>query len=601
MKKIYFILSLVCVAFLAASCSSDSMDAAKEQGYLKLDLTTYVSTHTRATDVPNGYDAKKLHVSILDATENIVMESDWTADGGFTNTDLQGTIMLTPGTYTVEAHSANWDGSGSGWNAPFYAGSTNVTVEAGKLKTAKVTCTQDNVTVTVRWDESFPKNFSEASVTVSMPANRDITNRTFYMDETTARSAYFPVGDLRFMLTATSKSGKTKSLPTEFKDVKARDHFIVTYKLAEAGTDKSVDVYVDESTQTYEFTINVNRKPGVSLEAKKIDAWAKFADLSGAITADSYDASGVTLQWKQASATEWITVANNNLVHKGDDYTYRLTNLQPSTGYTYRFAYSDGNGNESLSNEVNFTTDIATDVYNGGFENWYVNKKVWYANEEGTSYWDSSNPGSAGALGESGNVTTRDTNFKHSGESSAKLASMYVNAVIVTKFAAASLYTGKFGKLVGTSGAKLNWGVPFTARPSALKGYMSYSPGIINHGTQPSGVGAPASGTNDYCQIYCALLTEQLAVDNTNMSTFPAWDGSDSRIIAYGSLSQNTSDNGIWKEFNIPLKYYNVTEKPKYLLIVCSSSKYGDYFYGSDTSVLHLDDFEFEYGTPTVQ
>jgi hypothetical protein len=97
-------------------------------------------------------------------------------------------------------------------------------------------------------------------------------------------------------------------------------------------------------------------------------------------------------------------------------------------------------------------------------------------------------------------------------------------------------------------------------------------------------------------------MTTELTIDNGDMSTFPAWDGTDSRIIAYGDLEQNTSDNGEWKEFNIPLTFYNTTKKPSYLLIVCSSSKYGDYFYGSDSSKLYLDDFELVYGdTPTVK
>ena len=572
--------------------------ASNEVGYLKLDLTTYVSTHTRAA-VPDGYNAKKLHVSIIGADNNTVMESDW-MEGTFTNSNFAEAIMLTPGSYTIEAHSANWDGTESGWDSPYYAGSTTITVKKGVLSTAKLTCTQDNVKVTVIWDASFKENFSEASVSVSTPNNRNVSARTFYMDETAIRSAFFPVSKLKFLLEATSNSGKYNTLSKEFEDVKARDHYILTYKVAEAGTNKSIEVYFDESTQTYNFTIPVDREPGVSIDAKKADAWAKFANLSGVVTADKYEASAVTLQWKLKSDEDWTTVPNSALTKSGDTYSYKLTGLQPATAYTYRIVYTDGT-DEAASQEISFITDVATDIYNGGFEDWYMNKNIWYANKEGDSYWDSSNPGSAGALGESGNVTTRDSDFKHSGSYSARLASMYVNAVIVTKFAAASMYTGKFGKLVGTSGAKLNWGVPFTARPSALKGYMCYSPGQINRGSQPSGVGAPAFGTNDNCQIYCALLTESLVVDNTDMSSFPAWDGSDDRVIAYGSLSQATSDNNVWKEFSIPLVYYNTTKKPTHLLIVCSSSKFGDYFYGSDSSVLHIDDFSFEYGEPTLK
>jgi hypothetical protein len=85
------------------------------------------------------------------------------------------------------------------------------------------------------------------------------------------------------------------------------------------------------------------------------------------------------------------------------------------------------------------------------------------------------------------------------------------------------------------------------------------------------------------------------------MTTGLDWEN-DPRVVAYGQMTQGTSSNGAWQELNIPLKYHSTTAKPTHLLIVCSASKYGDYFYGSDSSVLHLDDFEMVYGdNPTVK
>ena len=87
------------------------------------------------------------------------------------------------------------------------------------------------------------------------------------------------------------------------------------------------------------------------------------------------------------------------------------------------------------------------------------------------------------------------------------------------------------------------------------------------------------------------------------MDNFPNWQ-TDSRVVAYGTLpaSQCVDSNGSWKEFDIPLEYNNLTKKPTHLIIVCASSRYGDYFYGSDTSCLYLDDFELLYtDTPTVK
>ena len=57
-----------------------------------------------------------------------------------------------------------------------------------------------------------------------------------------------------------------------------------------------------------------------------------------------------------------------------------------------------------------------------------------------------------------------------------------------------------------------------------------------------------------------------------------------------------------WEELAIDLTYRS-DRKPKYIVIVGTSSIYGDYFVGSDQSVLWLDDLSLEYPTtyPTIK
>lgn len=591
MKKIFSILAILCAAFMVASCSSD-IEKAEEQGFLKLDINTLTSTHTRVTGVPNGYNAKTLHVELRNAEGTVVMQTDDFEHAS----DFQGTIVLAPGTYTIEAHSANWDGTDSGFGTPYYTGFTTVTVKAKELTTANLTCVLANVKVTVNYDTSFRTYFSNAR-TIVESSIYDVAPRTFVMGSTVG-SAYFPVGNLTFMVHVTSKSdGSTHLQENTVTDVRARDHIIITYKVAEAGKIGGITVKVDDATQTYTYTVEVPRKSSTSLQANNANAFGHFALLSGLVSSKTteFDPTAVTLQYKSQNATDWTTVANNALTVDGDNYSYKLTGLTPSTTYSYRFVYTTTDGAVN-SNEVSFTTESEPAIYNGGFENWWKDGSVWYPNAQGTTYWDSSNPGSA-SMGESYNVTTSTTSPVHSGSYAAKLASTFV----VIKFAAASIYTGQFGQLVGTKGAILNWGVPFTGRPTSLHGYLQYAPGPINRGTQPAG--APAKNSDDVCQIYCVLTTSVIQIDNTKMDEFPDWQ-TDSRVVAYGSLPANecVNSNGQWKEFNIPLVYRNLSTKPTHLIIVCSSSKYGDYFYGSDSSVLYLDDFEMVYGdTHTVQ
>ena len=592
MKHIFSLLSLLCITLFTASCASDNDDFGKETGYLKLDLTTLVSTHNNSravTSAPSGYDPKTIAVKIMKSDGTVVLETSDAAN----DENFKGNIVLEPGTYTISGSSAGWDGSDSGFDTPYYAGSTTATVSAKTLTRANLTLTQANVKVTVNYDENINNHFKRANCVVTS-AIEGVAVRSFGL--TTTASAYFPVAALDFDLTLTNKDDNSFTMHKEITDVKARDHIIVNYKLADSGSIGGITVTVDDATQSYTYNISVPRKSSIALQANKANAWSNFADLSVEVTAktSSFKEESLNLQWRNTSESTWTDVPVGNLTKgENDKYTYRLTGLTPNTAYAYRLAYNDG---ETIvnSDEVKFTTEAQTALENAGFENWYKDGAIWYPNAQGEKYWDSSNAGSAGAMGADYNVTTGITNGAYEG-TSANLQSMYV----VIKFAAASLFTGELDGLIGTKGAKLKWGVPFTSRPTALKGYMKYTPGSINRGSQPTG--APASGNKDHCQIFCALLTEQLLVANASadgyeMSTGIDWEN-DPRVIAYGELMQNTTDSN-WKEFNIPLTFHSTTAKPTHLLIVCSSSRWGDYFYGSDTSNLKLDNFSLEYGVP---
>ncbi len=589
-------MAVFCLSLLALSCSDTMSEEEMTQGYLKLDLSTLVSTNDKdmraATSAPSGYDPKTIALKITNSAGTVVFESS----DAVNDERLKSNIALAPDTYTVSGSSAGWDGSGSGFDAPYYVGSTKVTVLTKSLTRATLTLTQANVKVSVTFDDNLKPYFKSANSIVTSDI-ADVAPCNFYMGNASSSAAYFPVAPLHFQLVATNNSNNTNVMTQDVTEVSARDYYKITYKLAEIGHMGGVTVTVDETTHQYDFIISIPRKSAISLQTSTPNTWSTFADLSAGVMSKTsdFDASKLTFQYKKQSDAEWATIANSQLTAGSNDtYTTRLTGLAPNTAYVYRLRYDDGVSTVN-SNETKFTTEAQTAIYNGDFEKWYKDGDADVPGMAGVSYWSTSNPGSA-SFGY--NLTVPITNGAYSG-TSAQLTSQYV----VIKFAAASLFTGDFVGLVGTKGAKLNWGVPFTSRPSALKGYMKYTPGPINRGSKPESATA-SSGENDHCQIFCALLTEQLKVANTStsgyeLSTAINWQ-TDPRVIAYGELSQNTTDAN-WKQFSIPLVYHNTTAKPTHLLIVCASSKWGDFFYGSDSSNLLLDEFSFEWGQPTRQ
>ena len=104
-------------------------------------------------------------------------------------TELSGVqLELEAGTYTINASSNGFDGSESGFDIPYYAGSAQVTIPKGKEVTANIICTLANVKVTVNFDATFvqPSNLRRPPLLLKFRVN----SLNFVMG-TTGKSAYF--------------------------------------------------------------------------------------------------------------------------------------------------------------------------------------------------------------------------------------------------------------------------------------------------------------------------------------------------------------------------------------------------------------------------
>ncbi len=98
------------------------------------------------------------------------------------------------------------------------------------------------------------------------------------------------------------------------------------------------------------------------------------------------------------------------------------------------------------------------------------------------------------------------------------------------------------------------------------------------------------------CHVYIALTTEKVTINTAKEDVF---DKEASSVVAYGEFisSENVSGseaNG-YKQVDIPLEYRYTDRTPKYIIIVCSASRYGDFFTGGDASKLWLDEMELVY------
>ena len=103
-------------------------------------------------------------------------------------------------------------------------------------------------------------------------------------------------------------------------------------------------------------------------------------------------------------------------------------------------------------------------------------------------------------------------------------------------------------------------------------------------------------GQTDSCHIYIGLFDWSAPFRvNTTTGTFVDLTLNNESMIAFGELKSNEATGSDYKQFKINLTYRDYFTRPKYILIVASASKYGDYFTGSTSSVMYLDECELVF------
>lgn len=586
MKQIYNILLICMVSVSFFACQGDELGTRESVGYLRVALEQSTEVNTKA-----DYNSKQMRVVIKNSAGVTKFETnDHTAD-------LVGKeLSLKQGEYTIEAVSYGWDGN-AGVDRAYYTGKTTVTIEKGKTATANLVCSLANVKVTVAFEQAFLDKLGNGTIKVQVKsATTSITSVDFAPKGTSV--AYFPVSDLAVTYTVVSAAGKTSSKELPISEVSAKDHYILNFKNQAAGTG-NVTVTVDPTMNqyTYDFTIDPNAKSGATLSA---NPWSQLAYLTATdITLDSGELSSLKFQYRPKNTDTWMDVATT-VNTAASSATATLTGLTPAAAYEYQLT----DGEISIA-KGEFTTETEIALYNGSFEIWNKSGDTWYpetAEKAGntTSFWNTSNPGTSqgmGAIGGAVNPTTGVTTPIHGGTYAAELKSTEKLSV----FAAASLYTGSFMGLSGMS-ANMEFGKAFTTRPTGLHGYYKYTPAVINKVDRtPAGVTIVQGETMDQCAIFIALAKKTFTFNNKNEDQYIQY-ATDPNIIAYGELPSGAATEGDgYVEFNIPLKYKNLTDQPTHIIVVCSSSKYGDYMTGGVGSTLYVDDLSLIYdGTPTI-
>ena len=383
--------------------------------------------------------------------------------------------------------------------------------------------------------------------------------------------------DLKLGPTGAAYNGSTEGLPAVSWNRYAN--------YAETTIHVTYSDFIDE-----EWTVKVYNSDSDVL-TERADGWVNVAWMYGAGVAGTE----CGFEYREAGAENWIAVPKEYVTVNVGQFYARVPHLKANTTYECR-AFSDG----QRAKEVQFSTVDMGSFPNMGFEDWHKSEKSvicpWA--KDGSVFWDTGNHGSA-IVGEK-NVTTNVTDIRpgSTGKYAACLSSQNILGV---KFAAGNLFVGEYKKTQGTNGI-LGFGREFVSYPTALKGWFKYKTAPI---TEVSKGYEKLKNQPDTCIVWVALgdweLTQnaetgqktavEIRTDNNNNGKY--FDKNDPHVIAYGEMTCGEDVNE-YKSFEVKLDYRATNRVPTSLLIVCSASKYGDYFTGGE-SVMWIDDFSLVY------
>ncbi len=422
------------------------------------------------------------------------------------------------------------------------------------------------VTFTLRTYQDY-----QWKVTVNQIIQRDIdveNMRSYVIDADTRTVIIYvdPTTDLTNLtvkkLNLGGEYGRVTPDPTLQKDYSKPSTFNVSCSWEEYSYEWTVYVYPDS-----------NESGSGSAEAFAMTTRAT-------VTGNVQSGKTPTVEYRKESETSWSSVPPANVSTSGNTFSATLTGLSASTTYKYRISV-DG----SAGSEQTFTTAAATPLENGTMEEWSQDGKQWNPWSAGNdAFWGTGNPGAAAFIG---NLTTPTD------ESVKGQAALLETKNAIIKLGAGNIFTGDFA-LDGLNGL-LHFGRPFSAFPTSLRLNYKYTSATINMIGDNVGDLASLKGQPDMFQIYIALSDKsepyEIRNDPKNRQLF---DPEDDGIIAYGEYTSSETVS-TYKQLEIPLEYRAKNRTPKYIIVVASSSKYGDYYIGGVGSKLWLDEMELVY------
>ena len=358
--------------------------------------------------------------------------------------------------------------------------------------------------------------------------------------------------------------------------------------------------------------------------------WIKAAAIDGATIKFAYRKRG-SEEWLQVEEA-WYASDSKNPYNRYEEGFVKavVRGLEPNAEYEV-IGYAD----EKQSDIKIVKTAPLYQVPNSDMEQWakFTNdQKLLPSGEAGPCwypfssvqdmFWATGNPGGT-SLGEKYNLTYpvyKSANPDNVPADSTGEVSAYMGSqnVLNMKFAAGNLFVGHYGETLGTN-ATVFFGRPMAqnVKPVALRFKVKYSRGGINWITIGNKYQSAQTGTEyhigskqtkviggepDLAKVFLCLTdwSAPHCVNSADEKTF--YDPRTAPgVLGVGYFDSNScpelvvEKTEVWHTMTLPIEYSNPEVVPSYLVLTFTCSGYGDYFTGSDSSWMFVDDIELLY------
>lgn len=205
-----------------------------------------IATGSRALRAPMAVDATDLSLRLVSADGSL--DRTWAKVADFDSEE-----EFAVGDYTLEAFYGSADSEG--FDAPYFTGSTSLTVREDQSTPVSVTARLANAMLSIDYTDAFKGYMTAWSATASSDAGKATVE--FVKDET--RAAYLTPGAVAIKVNVTKPNGLSATLQAASFTAVARHHYSVTIDVnnGEVG-DAVLTITIDDSTETETVEIDLS-------------------------------------------------------------------------------------------------------------------------------------------------------------------------------------------------------------------------------------------------------------------------------------------------------------------------------------------------------